>query len=94
MEAIDAAGYEPGDDVVLALDPAASSFYEDGAYQLASEGRGLSSAEMVDYYADLCDKYPIVSIEDGLAEDDWDGFEAHDARSSATASRSSATTSS
>jgi enolase len=74
MEAIDAAGYEPGDDVVLALDPAASSFYADGAYQLASEGRSLSSDEMVDYYAALVDKYPIISIEDGLAEDDWDGF--------------------
>ncbi len=74
MEAIDAAGYEPGDDVVIALDPAASSFYEDGAYHLASEGRSLSSAEMVDYYAALVDKYPIISIEDGLAEDDWDGF--------------------
>jgi enolase len=74
MEAIDAAGYEPGDDVVLALDPAASSFYADGAYRLASEGRSLSSAEMVDYYAALVEKYPIMSIEDGLAEDDWDGF--------------------
>ena len=74
MEAIDAAGYEPGNDVVIALDPAASSFFEDGKYVLASEGRSLSSAEMVDYYAALCDKYPIVSIEDGLAEDDWDGF--------------------
>jgi enolase len=74
MEAIDAAGYEPGEDVVLALDPAASSFFEDGAYRLASEGRELSSAEMVDYYAALCEKYPIVSIEDGLAEDDWEGF--------------------
>ncbi len=58
----------------IALDPAASSFFEDGKYQLRSEGRALSSAEMVDYYAALCDKYPIVSIEDGLAEDDWDGF--------------------
>ena len=74
MEAIDAAGYEPGEDVVIALDPAASSFYEDGAYNLASEGRSLSSAEMVDYYAALVDKYPIISIEDGLAEEDWDGF--------------------
>jgi enolase len=74
MEAIDAAGYEPGDDVVIALDPAASSFYEDGAYNLAGEGRSLTSAEMVDYYAALVDKYPIISIEDGLAEDDWDGF--------------------
>jgi len=74
MEAIDAAGYEPGNDVRIALDPAASSFFEDGKYVLASEGRSLSSAEMVDYYAALVDKYPIISIEDGLAEDDWDGF--------------------
>ena len=74
MEAIDAAGYEPGADVMLALDPAASSFFEDGKYVLASEGRSLTSAEMVDYYAGLVDKYPIISIEDGLAEDDWDGF--------------------
>ena len=74
MEAIDAAGYEPGNDVFIALDPAASSFYVDGRYVLASEGRSLSSAEMVDYYAALVEKYPIISIEDGLAEDDWDGF--------------------
>jgi len=74
MEAIDAAGYEPGVDVAIALDPAASSFCSDGKYVLAGEGRTLSSAEMVDYYAALVGKYPIVSIEDGLAEDDWDGF--------------------
>jgi enolase len=74
MEAIDAAGYEPGADVRIALDPAASSFFVDGKYVLESEGRSLSSAEMVDYYAKLVDSYPIISIEDGLAEDDWDGF--------------------
>jgi enolase len=74
MEAIDAAGYAPGADVRIALDPAASSFFKDGKYVLASEGRSLTSAEMVDYYAKLVDTYPIVSIEDGLAEDDWDGF--------------------
>jgi enolase len=75
MQAIEAAGYEAGPHgVAIALDPAASSFYEDGKYQLKSEGRALSSAEMVDYYAALADKYPIISIEDGLAEDDWDGF--------------------
>jgi enolase len=74
MEAIDAAGYEPGADVRIALDPAASSFYVDGLYVLESEGRSLTSAEMVDYYAALVAKYPIISIEDGLAEDDWDGF--------------------
>ncbi len=74
VEAIDAAGYEPGADVHIALDPAASSFFDKGKYVLASEKRSLTSAEMVDYYAALCDKYPIISIEDGLAEDDWDGF--------------------
>jgi len=74
MEAIDAAGYEPGDDVRIALDPAASSFFEGGRYVLAGEGRTLSSEEMVDYYAALVERYPIVSIEDGLAEDDWNGF--------------------
>ncbi len=76
MEAIDAAGYEPGNDVRIALDPAASSFYDTAKerYVLESEGRELTSAEMVDYYAALVDKYPIISIEDGLAEDDWDGF--------------------
>ena len=74
MEAIDAAGYEPGADVRIALDPAASSFFVDGKYVLESEGRSLSSAEMIDYYAALVAKYPIISIEDGLAEDDWDGF--------------------
>ena len=76
MEAIDAAGYEPGTDAMIALDPAASSFFdnETGTYVLASEGRSLTSAEMVDYYAALVEKYPIISIEDGLAEDDWDGF--------------------
>jgi len=75
MEAIGKAGYEAGrDGVCLALDPAASEIYEDGMYELKGEGRTLSSAEMVDYYAALCDKYPIISIEDGLAEDDWDGF--------------------
>ena len=59
---------------MIALDPAASSFFEDGKYVLASEGRSLTSAEMVDFYAALVEKYPIISIEDGLAEDDWDGF--------------------
>ena len=76
VEAVDAAGYEPGADVRIALDPAASSFYDVARerYVLAGEGRELTSAEMVDYYAALVDKYPIISIEDGLAEDDWDGF--------------------
>ncbi len=74
IEAIDAAGYEAGAQVFIALDPAASSFFEKGKYVLASEGRSLTSAEMVDYYAGLVDEYPIISIEDGLAEDDWGGF--------------------
>jgi enolase len=68
------AGYRPGDDVALALDPASSELYADGRYTLASESRSLTSAELVDLWADWCDKYPIVSIEDGLAEDDWDGW--------------------
>ncbi|MBI5411962.1 phosphopyruvate hydratase [Candidatus Peregrinibacteria bacterium] len=74
VEAIEKAGYRAGKDIALAMDPAASSFYENGKYVLATENRSLTSAEMVDYYTDLCDKYPIVSIEDGLAEDDWEGF--------------------
>ncbi len=77
VEAIEKAGYQPGEQVALALDPAASEFYKDGAYVLAGEGgRRLSSAELVEYYAGLCDRYPIVSIEDGLSEDDWDGWAA------------------
>jgi enolase len=74
VEAIDLAGYEPGGDVMIALDPASSSFFKDGKYVLASEKRSLTSAEMVDYYAELVHKYPIISIEDGMAEEDWDGF--------------------
>jgi enolase len=73
LEAAEAAGHR--DDVMIALDPAASEFYRDGAYHLTGEGRTLRSAEMVDLYDDLCSRYPIVSIEDGLAEDDWDGWE-------------------
>jgi enolase len=75
VEAIEAAGYKPGKDVAIALDPAASSFYEGGAYDLAKSGLGKkSSAEMIDLYKIWIEKYPIISIEDGLAEDDWDGF--------------------
>ena len=74
VEAIGRAGYEPGADVALALDPATSELYRDGAYHLEGEGRVLSTAEMVDLWADLVDRYPIVSIEDGLAEEDWDGW--------------------
>ncbi|MEX0592636.1 MAG: phosphopyruvate hydratase [Nitriliruptoraceae bacterium] len=76
MEAITAAGFEPGADIAIALDPAASEFYQDGAYHLAGESRTLTSAEMVDMWADLVERYPIVSIEDGLDETDWDGFVA------------------
>ncbi|MGC2412329.1 MAG: phosphopyruvate hydratase [Stellaceae bacterium] len=75
MQAIEAAGYKPGDEVVLALDPAASEFYRDHKYNLAGEGKVLDAAGMVGYYADLVARYPIASIEDGMAEDDWDGWE-------------------
>ncbi len=71
---IEAAGYTPGDDVAIALDPATSEIYSDGVYNLAHEGRKLSSAEMVDYWAEMVEKYPIVSIEDGLDENDWNGW--------------------
>jgi len=74
VEAIEKAGYKPGKDIALAMDPASSEFFEDGKYNLKTEGRKLSSAEMVDYYEDLVKKYPIVSIEDGLSQDDWDGW--------------------
>ncbi len=74
VEAIEGAGRIPGEEICLALDPASTEFYKDGNYVLAGEGRTLSSSEMVDYYADLCNKYPIVSIEDGMAEEDWDGW--------------------
>ncbi|HCA46346.1 MAG TPA: phosphopyruvate hydratase [Armatimonadetes bacterium] len=74
VEAIEAAGYTPGEQIRIALDPASTEFYKDGKYVLASEGRELTSDEMIDFYADLCDKYPIISIEDGLAEDDWEAW--------------------
>jgi len=74
ITAIEKAGYRPGEDAFIALDPAASEFFEDGKYNLKSENRILTSEEMVDYYAELVEKYPIVSLEDGLAEDDWDGW--------------------
>jgi enolase len=76
VRAIGDAGYQAGRDVALALDPAASEFYEKGSYKLAGEGRKLSSKEMVDLYAGWVEKYPIVSIEDGMAEDDWEGWKA------------------
>ena len=74
LEGIEKAGYKPGEQIRIALDPAASEFYEDGKYVLKKEGRTLSGAEMVEFYADWVEKYPIVSIEDGLAEDDWDSW--------------------
>ena len=76
LEAIDRAELEPGRDVALALDPATSEIYSDGTYSLASEQRTLSSEEMVAFWSDWVERYPVVSIEDGLAEDDWDGWEA------------------
>ena len=76
VEAIDKAGYEPGRDIALALDWAASEYYVDGAYRLEGENRVLSSAQMVDVLAAWCGKYPIVSIEDGMSEHDWDGWRA------------------
>ena len=74
MEAIAAAGYTPGTDVALALDPATTELYRDGAYHLEGEGRTLDAAGMVEYWVELVDRYPIVSIEDGMAEEDWDGW--------------------
>jgi enolase len=73
---IEAAGYEPGADVAIALDPATSELYRDGAYVLEHEGRTLSAAELADYWATLAARYPIVSLEDGMAEEDWDGWRA------------------
>ncbi len=74
IEAVEAAGYRPGEQVALGLDCASSEFYEDGEYTLASEGLSLKPAEFVDYLAAWVDKYPIISIEDGMAENDWDGW--------------------
>jgi len=74
VEGIAAAGYTPGEDVSIALDPAASEIFSGGSYVLAAEGRSLSSAEMADYWADLASRYPIVSLEDGMDEEDWDGW--------------------
>ncbi len=74
MKAIEKAGYRPGEQVAIALDSAASSFYEEGVYNLAGEGRKIGAPDLIEWYAALVEKYPIVSIEDGLAEDDWDGW--------------------
>ncbi len=76
VEAIEAAGRVPGQDIAIAMDPASTELYKDGRYVLAGEGRSLTSAEMVDYWVDLVGRYPIVSIEDGMAEEDWDGWAA------------------
>ncbi len=74
LEAIEKAGYRPGDQVFIALDPAASEIYKDGKYHLAKEGRSLSGEEMVEFWANWCDKYPIVSLEDGLDQNDWENW--------------------
>ena len=74
MRAIEKAGYRPGDNVMLALDPASTEFFKSGTYRLAGEDRILEPGAMVEFYRDLCAKFPIVSIEDGMAEDDWDGW--------------------
>jgi enolase 1/2/3 len=73
---IEAAGYTPGEDVAIALDPATSEVFRDGAYVLEHEGRSLSAAELADYWSELADRYPILSIEDGMDEEDWDGWRA------------------
>lgn len=74
IKAIEAAGYKPGKDIYIALDPASTEFFEKGKYNLRGEGKVLTPDEMVDYYAGLVDKYPIISIEDGMAEEDWNGW--------------------
>ncbi len=80
VEAIEKAGYKPYDQVAIALDPAASGFYEDGLYNLRTEGRKVTAEEMVEMYAGWVGKYPIISIEDGLAEDDWEGWKLLNSR--------------
>ncbi len=75
VKSIETAGYKPGDDVVIALDAASSEFYKDGKYHLEGEGKVLTNAELVKYYEDLVNTYPIMSIEDGMAEDDWEGWD-------------------
>ena len=76
MKAIEAAGYKPGDDVMLAIDAASTEFFKNGKYELAGEGKSLAPEQMVSYWADLVGRYPIISIEDGMAEDDWEGWKA------------------
>lgn len=75
VKSIETAGYKPGEDVVIALDAASSEFYEDGKYNLKGEGKVLTNAELVEYYEDLVNNYPIMSLEDGMAEDDWEGWD-------------------
>ena len=74
VDSIADAGYKPGEDVVLALDAASTEFYKDGKYEMEGEGKSYTNAQMVDYYKDLCARFPIFSIEDGMAEDDWEGW--------------------
>jgi enolase len=74
VEAIGAAGYAAGDQIAIAMDPAVSGLYRDGAYVLEHEGRTLSAQQLTDYWADLADRYPIISLEDGMGEEDWDGW--------------------
>lgn len=76
MKAVEAAGYKPGDDIHLAIDAASTEFFKDGNYVLAGEGKTLDAGGMVDYWADLVGRFPIISIEDAMAEDDWDGWKA------------------
>ncbi|NUB36259.1 phosphopyruvate hydratase, partial [Azospirillum brasilense] len=76
MKAIESAGYKPGDDVMLAIDAASTEFFKNGKYELAGEGKSLAPEQMVAYWADLVGRYPIISIEDGMAEDDWEGWKA------------------
>ncbi len=76
IEGIEAAGYKPGDDVAIAIDPATSEIFDDGGYVLEHEGRTLSAEELADYWADIVERYPVVSIEDGMDEEDWDGWKA------------------
>jgi len=84
IEAIESTGRTPGSDIAIAMDPATSELYRDGAYHLDGEGRVLSSAELVDFWVDLCGRYPIVSLEDGMAEEDWDGWASLTSRLGAT----------
>jgi len=80
VEAIERAGFVPGKQIAIALDPATNELYADGSYELAREGRSLTSRELVDFWVDWVDRYPIISLEDGLAEDDWEGWQALTAR--------------